>query len=84
MPNTITLNETERVELMKRASNRTGRAEDARRARLVLLLADGHTWAEVCDRLACSRGFVDSWSKRLRLSAWRACIAVIAVKRRAY
>jgi len=64
MPNTITLNETERLELMKRASNRTGRAEDARRARLVLLLADGHTWAEICDRLPCSRGFVDSWSKR--------------------
>lgn len=64
MPNTITLNETERAELMKRATSRTGRAEDARRARLVLLLADGHTWAEICDRLPCSRGFVDSWSKR--------------------
>ena len=64
MPNTITLNETERAELMKRATSRTGRAEDARRTRLVLLLADGHTWAEICDRLPCSRGFVDSWSKR--------------------
>ena len=24
----------------------------------------GHTWDEICDRLPCSRGFIDSWSKR--------------------
>ncbi|MEZ5549544.1 MAG: IS630 family transposase [Pseudomonadales bacterium] len=54
----------ERVELQRRAKSRTGRAEDARRAQLILMLADGHTWDEVCDRLDCSRGFVASWSKR--------------------
>jgi transposase len=64
MPNAITLTDTERMELTKRASSRTGRAEDARRARVVLLLADGHTWDDICDRLPCSRGFIDSWSKR--------------------
>ncbi|HWL75561.1 MAG TPA: IS630 family transposase [Burkholderiaceae bacterium] len=64
MPNAITLSESERMELSKRATSRSGRAEDARRARLVLLLADGHTWDEICERLPCSRGFIDSWSKR--------------------
>src|SRR5436190_9082561 len=64
MANTITLTKSERMELNRRASSRTGRAEDARRARVVLLLADGHTWDEVGERVECSRGFIDTWSKR--------------------
>lgn len=54
----------ERAALMQRVNNRKGRTEDARRARAILLLADGHTWDEVCEYLECSRGFVASWSKR--------------------
>jgi transposase len=64
MTNAISLTKSERTELTRRASSRTGRAEDARRARLVLLLAEGHTWDDICDRVPCSRGFIDSWSKR--------------------
>lgn len=64
MPNIITLSKSERMELTRQAASRSGRAEDARRARLVLLLAEGHTWDDICDRLPCSRGFIDSWSKR--------------------
>jgi transposase len=64
MSNAISLTKTERMELTKQATSRRGRAEDARRARLVLLLAEGHTWDDICDRLPCSRGFIDSWSKR--------------------
>src|SRR5712691_6177149 len=64
MPNAISLTKSERMALTKQASSRSGRAEDARRARLVLLLAEGHTWDDICDRLPCSRGFIDSWSKR--------------------
>src|ERR1700682_5476068 len=64
MANTIMLTKSEHMELTKQATKRTGRAEDARRARLVLLLAEGHTWDDICDRLPCSRGFIDSWSKR--------------------
>jgi transposase len=52
------------MELERRAASRAGRAEDARRARLILLLAEGHTWDEVSERAGCSRGFVASWSKR--------------------
>jgi hypothetical protein len=64
MTDAITLTNAERMELTRRASSRTDRAEDARRARLILLLADGHTWDEASERIECSRDFVASWSKR--------------------
>jgi transposase len=64
MTDAITLTNAERMELTRRANSRTDRAEDARRARLILLLADGHTWDEASERIECSRGFVASWSKR--------------------
>jgi transposase len=52
------------MELTQRVRSRTERAENARRAWLILLLAEGHTWDEVSERIDCSRGFVASWSKR--------------------
>jgi len=64
MTDAIALTKVERAELEPRAASRTGRAEDARRARAILLLSDGFTWDEVCERLECSRGFVASWSQR--------------------
>ena len=64
MSDAIRLSNVERMELERRAASRTGRAEDARRSRLILLLAEGHTWDEACERVPCSRGFVASWTKR--------------------
>src|ERR1700733_5726017 len=64
MTDAITLTNAERMELTRRANSRTDRAEDARRARLILLLAEGHRWDEITERIECSRGFVASWSKR--------------------
>jgi transposase len=64
MTSAITLTTPECMELTRRANSRTDRAEDARRAQLILLLAEGHTWDEVIERIECSRGFVASWSKR--------------------
>src|SRR5487761_292819 len=64
MRDAISLTNSELMELTRRANSRTDRAEDARRARLGLLLAEGHTWDEVSERIGCSRGFVASWSKR--------------------
>jgi transposase len=64
MTDAISLTSSERMELTRRANSRTDRAEDARRARLILLLDEGHTWDEVSERIDCSRGFVASWSKR--------------------
>ena len=41
---TITLTDVERAELSRRANSRAGRADDARRARLILLLDAGETY----------------------------------------
>jgi len=43
MENSIVLTDAERGELNQRAASRSGRADDARRARLLLLLDAGHT-----------------------------------------
>src|SRR5204862_3383685 len=66
MENTIVLTDAERMELNQRAASRSGRADDARRARLMLLLEAGHTWAAIRDKLDCNDAFIDRWSKRLR------------------
>src|SRR5712675_976006 len=66
MENTIVLTDAERMELNQRAASRSGRADDARRARLMLLLDAGHTWAAIRDKLDCNDAFIDRWSKRFR------------------
>ena len=60
----MNLTETEVMELQRRASARTVRADSARRARLILLLADGLTWSEIRAKLDCSDSYIDRWSKR--------------------
>jgi len=64
MSSTINLSKAECMELSHRASSQAGRADDARRARLILLLEDGETWAQIRERLACNDAFIDRWSKR--------------------
>ncbi len=64
MSNGNHLTGVERMELDWRAASRTGSTEDARRARPILRLSEGHTWDETCERVPCSRGFVANWSKR--------------------
>ena len=64
MSNTISLSKAERMELSQRASSQAGRADDARRARLILLLEDGETWAQIREKLSCNDSFIDRWSKR--------------------
>lgn len=58
------LTESERVELQRQASARNGRADQARHARLILLLSDGLTWAQIRAKLDCSDSYIDRWSKR--------------------
>jgi len=55
---------SERVELHRQANARNRRADSARRARLILLLAEGFTWAEIRAKLDCSDSYIDRWSKR--------------------
>jgi transposase len=66
MENTIVLTDAERIELNQRAASRSGRADDARRARTLLLLEAGYTWAAIRDKLDCNDAFIDRWSKRFR------------------
>jgi len=58
------LTKAERTELSRRANGRTIRAEDARRARCILMLAEGATWAQIRDKLSCNDSFVACWSQR--------------------
>src|SRR5450755_4789402 len=64
MSNTIVLSKMEEAELTQRATSQSGRADEARRARLILLLGSGHTWAAIRDKLDCTDSFIDRWSKR--------------------
>lgn len=60
----MNLTEAEAMELRQQAKSRTVRAESARHARLILLLADGVTWTEIRAKLDCSDSYIDRWSKR--------------------
>jgi transposase len=64
MSSTISLSKIEMAELNHRASSQAGRADEARRARLILLLDGGHSWASIRDKLDCTDSFIDRWSKR--------------------
>ena len=58
------LTQTELMELQRQASARNGLADAARHARLILLLSEGLTWAEIRTKLDCSDSYIDRWSKR--------------------
>jgi len=60
----ILLTEAERLELEGRVRSRSGRADDARIARAILLLAEGNTYIDVQKRLGCSASFISRWKKR--------------------
>jgi hypothetical protein len=62
--NTIILSTEEHDELTQRANRQSGRADESRRARLILLLGAGHTWASIRMKLDCTDSFIDRWSKR--------------------
>jgi transposase len=64
MSNTIELSTVEQEELTRRANSQSGRADEARRARLILLLDEGQTWAVIRTKLDCTDSFIDRWSKR--------------------
>ena len=58
------LTNSERMELERQAGTRNGRADSARHARLILLLADGLTWGEIRTKLDCSDSYIARWSNR--------------------
>lgn len=60
----LKLTKSERMELQRQASARNGRADAARRARVMLLLADGYSWADIRAKLDCGDSYISRWSKR--------------------
>ena len=70
--NSIQLTRSEWSELNRQAaglrnlSERSQSSDGSRRARLLLLLAEGNKWTDVCDQMRCSPSFVNTWLKRFR------------------
>jgi transposase len=64
MEGVMTLTKRERMELQRQAGTRDGRADQARRARLILLCAEGLTWAQIRDKLDCGDSYIACWSRR--------------------
>ncbi len=60
----LTVTTDERRELERRVCSRNGRAEDARRARVILLLADGESYSRIEAAIPCSRAFINGWRRR--------------------
>jgi transposase len=54
----------ERRELRKRVRTRTLRADDVRRARLILMLAEGQPYTAIQGALGCNATFITRWKAR--------------------
>ena len=64
MTPSVSLDARQRQALLDRY--RTDRDPEVRfRAHILLLLADGHSWATVCTLLFCSSRTIDRWVKRV-------------------
>src|SRR6218665_1353564 len=59
----MNLTEAEIVELRQQANGRSVRGDLARRARLILLLAEGLTWSAIRAKLDCNDSYIALWSK---------------------
>ena len=65
----------ERQELQRRVRSRSVRAEDSRRARVILELASGRGLRETARFLACSSSYVQRWAGRFRAQRMAGLIA---------
>src|SRR5262245_23219356 len=62
--NDFALEDFVRQELESRVRSRALRAEDVRRARLILMLAAGDSYSSICSALRCSPNYVSLWKGR--------------------
>src|SRR5437899_8862289 len=60
----LMLTTDERTELERRMRRRTIRSEDARRARVILMLADGASYSTIEQALPCFRDYINRWRHR--------------------
>ena len=60
----LTLTSDERTELERRVRSRKIRAEDARRAQVILMLADGESFNTITATVGCYPDYVSRWKQR--------------------
>lgn len=60
----LLLTPLERRELNKRLRSRTLPAEDVRRSRLILMLAQGHPYSQIRKALGCNGNYISRWKRR--------------------
>src|SRR5258705_4609543 len=66
MPSTsLVLTTDQRSDLEARVRSGRGRADTARRARVLLLLAEGHSYATIATMTGCSSRTIALWKQRL-------------------
>jgi transposase len=63
----LSLTDAERAELIARARHGRGSADVGRRARVVLLLAEGKSYAEITEAVGVSTRTIALWKKRFEL-----------------
>ena len=64
----LTLTTDERTELQRRVRSLKIRAEDARRARVILMLADGESYSAIETVIPCYRDYINRWRRRFLVS----------------
>lgn len=60
----VALTVDERATLEALLRSQRGRAADARRARIILLLADGHSYTAIAERVGCTAPTISLWKQR--------------------
>ena len=60
----LTLTSDERTELQRRVRGLKIRAEDARRARVLLMLANGDSYTAIETAIPCYRDYINRWRRR--------------------
>src|SRR5215211_7627303 len=60
----LTLTRDERTELQRRVRGLKIRAEDARRARVILMLANGASYSAIETAIPCYRDYINRWRRR--------------------
>ena len=70
-PTPLTLSDHERAELEALARSRRGRADESRRARIILLLAEGYSYTAICERVDCTAQTIATWKARYQADGIR-------------
>ena len=78
----IQVSVSERKELQRRVRSQSGRADDARRARCILMLSVAHVGRRFARRSIAMTAILHVGRNALLRSAWPDCIAAIAGSRR--